>query len=120
MSTINAVAPRFTPKSTDGTGGTDGTQGKSNSDPVVAASAKDIEDRFLTLLVSQIKNQDPLNPLDNAQLTTQLAQISTVGGIDRMNQTLSAIQALLASQQKTTGSGSGGAGGDATNNTKAS
>jgi len=118
MSTINAVAPRFTTRSTDGADETNGAKGKGNADSVVAASAKDIEDRFLTLLVSQIKNQDPLNPLDNAQLTTQLAQISTVGGIDRMNQTLSAIQALLASQQKPTGSD--GSGSNAANNTKAS
>ena len=35
-------------------------------------------DRFLKLLVAQMKNQDPLNPLDNAQVTTQMAQINTV------------------------------------------
>ena len=45
-----------------------------------------MEDRFLTLLMTQIKNQDPLNPLDNAQVTTQLAQINTVNGIERLNQ----------------------------------
>ena len=30
-------------------------------------------DKFMTLLVTQLKNQDPLNPLDNAQITSQLA-----------------------------------------------
>lgn len=110
MSTINAVTPGITARS---------ASSDSNSDAVVAASAKDIEDRFLTLLVSQIRNQDPLNPLDNAQLTTQLAQISTVGGIDRMNQTLSAIEALLASKTTDT-SGGGSSGSTATSNTKAS
>ncbi|MFO1413554.1 MAG: flagellar hook capping FlgD N-terminal domain-containing protein [Burkholderiales bacterium] len=133
MSTINAVAPGFTVKSTSSgtgsTGGTSGSSSASSSDAVVAASAKDIEDRFLTLLVSQIRNQDPLNPLDNAQLTTQLAQISTVGGIDRMNQTLTAIQDLLANLEKTTGTGtvgssgsttSGGSGSSAASATKAS
>lgn len=49
------------------------------------------QDRFLTLLVTQLKNQDPLNPMDNAQVTSQLAQISTVDGIEKLNQTLQAL-----------------------------
>ena len=36
--------------------------------------------KFMTLLVTQLKNQDPMNPLDNAQITSQLAQLSTVTG----------------------------------------
>ena len=32
------------------------------------------QDRFLKLLVTQLKNQDPLSPMDNAQLTSQIAQ----------------------------------------------
>ncbi|PTQ78306.1 flagellar basal-body rod modification protein FlgD [Nitrosomonas oligotropha] len=54
-------------------------------------SKKDTEnpqDRFLKLLVTQMKNQDPLKPLDNAEVTSQLAQISTVSGIDKLNSTL--------------------------------
>ena len=50
-----------------------------------AAPAKDdpgSADRFLKLLVTQIQNQDPLNPMDNAQVTSQMAQINTVAGID--------------------------------------
>lgn len=46
------------------------------------------QDRFLTLLVAQINSQDPLNPMDNAQMTTQMAQISTVQGIEQLNTTL--------------------------------
>ena len=49
------------------------------------------QDRFLKLLVTQLKNQDPLNPMDNAQMTSQLAQISTVDGIEKLNQTLQMI-----------------------------
>ena len=45
----------------------------------------DAQDRFLKLLVAQMKNQDPLNPLDNAQVTSQMAQIQTVSGIERLN-----------------------------------
>lgn len=49
------------------------------------------EDRFLKLLTTQLKNQDPLNPMDNAQMTSQLAQISTVDGIEKLNATLQAL-----------------------------
>ncbi|MDP3617879.1 MAG: flagellar hook assembly protein FlgD [Rhodoferax sp.] len=58
-----------------------------------AGSSADSEQRFLKLLVTQLNNQDPLNPLDNAQLTSQLAQMSTVSGIEKLN---TAFQSLLA------------------------
>lgn len=51
----------------------------------------DTQDRFLTLLVTQLRNQDPLNPMDNAQVTSQIAQLSTVNGITQLNNTLMAV-----------------------------
>ncbi len=51
----------------------------------------DTQDRFLTLLVTQLRNQDPLNPMDNAQVTSQIAQMSTVNGITQLNNTLMAV-----------------------------
>ena len=51
-------------------------------------SASGMEDRFLTLLVTQMQNQDPLNPMQNAELTSQLAQINTVKGVATLNATL--------------------------------
>lgn len=54
-------------------------------------SKKDTEnpqDRFLKLLITQLKNQDPLKPMDNAEVTSQMAQISTVSGIEKLNTTL--------------------------------
>lgn len=59
-----------------------------------ASSKKTVEnpqDRFLKLLVTQLKNQDPLKPMDNAEVTSQIAQISTVSGIDKLNTTLQAL-----------------------------
>jgi flagellar basal-body rod modification protein FlgD len=53
------------------------------------------QDRFLKLLVTQMKNQDPLNPMDNAQVTSQMAQLSTVSGIDKLNATLSALSGSM-------------------------
>ncbi len=51
--------------------------------------------RFLTLLTTQLQNQDPMNPLQNAELTSQLAQMSTVDGIERLNKM---FEQLLSSQ----------------------
>ena len=53
----------------------------------------------MTLLVTQMKNQDPLNPLDNAQVTSQLAQLSTVTGIDQLNETLKSLMGSFQSSQ---------------------
>jgi flagellar basal-body rod modification protein FlgD len=61
--------------------------------------ADDPQDRFLKLLVTQMKNQDPLNPLDNAQVTSQLAQISTVSGIEKLNTTIQAMASSFAAGQ---------------------
>jgi len=54
-------------------------------------SVADVQDRFMTLLVTQMKNQDPLNPMDNAQVTSQMAQLATVTGIDKLNDTMAAL-----------------------------
>jgi len=61
---------------------------------------KDVtEDRFLKLLIAQMKNQDPLNPLDNAQVTSQMAQINTVQGISQLNTTMGAMLAQFQGAQ---------------------
>ena len=57
------------------------------------------EDRFLKLLVAQMQNQDPLNPMDNAQVTSQMAQISTVTGIERLNTTVAGLNGQLVQLQ---------------------
>ena len=64
-----------------------------------AAASQEASDRFLTLLVTQLRNQDPLNPMDNAQVTTQLAQISTVSGINKLNDTVASLSASMAAGQ---------------------
>ena len=55
------------------------------------SSAKAETDRFLKLLVAQLNNQDPLNPMDNAQMTSQMAQINTVSGIQQLNESVKAL-----------------------------
>jgi len=70
--------------------------------PAAAATqstAAAAQDTFMKLLVTQMKNQDPLNPLDNAQVTSQLAQLSTVTGIEKMNTTLQSLMGSYQSSQ---------------------
>jgi len=63
------------------------------------AAADDPQSKFLKLLVAQLRNQDPLNPVDNAQMTSQMAQISTVTGIDQLNSTLQKMAASFTASQ---------------------
>ncbi|KGD93144.1 flagellar basal body rod modification protein [Achromobacter sp. RTa] len=58
-------------------------------------TAQGLQDQFLTLLVTQLQNQDPLNPMQNAELTSQLAQISTVEGINNLKNTMLAISGQI-------------------------
>ena len=67
--------------------GTSGTTKKTTS------TTADQESKFLMLLMTQIKNQDPLNPMDNAAVTTQLAQLNTVSGIEKLNATMTQLLA---------------------------
>jgi flagellar basal-body rod modification protein FlgD len=63
------------------------------------STAEAQQDQFLKLLVTQMQNQDPLNPMDNAQVTSQLAQLSTVTGIDKLNVTLQSLMGSYQSNQ---------------------
>jgi flagellar basal-body rod modification protein FlgD len=81
-----------------------GTSKSSSSSSTSTDKAKDLQNSFLTMLTTQLQNQDPLNPMDNAQMTSQLAQISTLEGIQSLNTTLTSLlssyntsQALQAS-----------------------
>lgn len=79
-------------------GSTTATKGGNNATDPQAS-----QDRFLKLLVAQLNNQDPLNPMDNAQMTTQMAQINTVSGIQELNATLKGMAEQSASMQSLQG-----------------
>ncbi|HBZ16166.1 flagellar hook assembly protein FlgD [Pantoea sp. NPDC088449] len=80
---------------------------KDNLDPTVLTSSSassgntsaDLQNQFLNMLVAQLKNQDPTNPMDNSQLTTQLAQINTLSGIEKLNTTLGSISGQITTSQ---------------------
>jgi len=62
-------------------------------------SSSDQQVRFLKLLVTQLKNQDPLNPMDNAQMASQMAQMSQLQGIEKLNATMTSLAASLTGNQ---------------------
>ena len=68
-----------------------------------AANDAGSADRFLKLLVAQMQNQDPLNPLDNAEVTSQMAQISTVSGIEKMNRSIGDMSSSFTQMQQMAG-----------------
>ncbi|WP_338924915.1 flagellar hook assembly protein FlgD (plasmid) [Pseudomonas silesiensis] len=63
-------------------------------------AAQDLQNNFMTLLITQLKNQDPLKPMENAELTSQLAQINTVQGIQDLNKTMSNITTQINTSQQ--------------------
>ncbi|HMN76524.1 MAG TPA: flagellar hook capping FlgD N-terminal domain-containing protein [Burkholderiaceae bacterium] len=73
--------------------------------PVIAASDAASADRFLKLLVAQMQNQDPLSPMDNAQVTSQMAQINTVSGIEKLNVTVQGLSSQFVQMQALQGAG---------------
>ncbi|WP_447927596.1 flagellar hook assembly protein FlgD [Vreelandella sp. EE27] len=70
-----------------------------------ASQSQEMRDSFMTLLVTQLQNQDPLNPMENAEMTSQLAQINTVSGIEELNSTLKGITAQMDANQALQASG---------------
>jgi flagellar basal-body rod modification protein FlgD len=80
------------------------TTTSTSSSTTAANSMSDQQDRFLKLLVAQLNNQDPMNPVDNAQMTSQMAQMSTVTGIEQVNATLKSMADQFNAMQVLQGS----------------
>jgi len=60
-------------------------------DPTADALANVDIDAFLELFIAELQNQDPLNPMDNAQMVEQISQIREVGATDKLTNTLEAV-----------------------------
>ena len=104
-STINSVSPALLAtmnpqSSTSSSGAASGTGSTSSAGALAGTeSASALQNNFMTLLVTQMQNQDPLNPMDNSQVTSQMAQLSTVSGIGQMNSSLTSLMSSLQSSQ---------------------
>jgi len=77
--------------------------GVAGASSITSANEAGSQDRFLKLLVTQLKNQDPLSPMDNAQLTSQIAQINTVSGIATLNTSVQQLSSQFLQMQSLQG-----------------
>ncbi|MGV8958936.1 MAG: flagellar hook capping FlgD N-terminal domain-containing protein [Stenotrophomonas sp.] len=62
---------------------------------------KDVLDQadFMRLMTSQLQHQDPLKPMDNSQMVAQMAQLSTVQGINNLNASVQGFQQSMSGDQ---------------------
>jgi flagellar basal-body rod modification protein FlgD len=58
-------------------------------------SVKDLSQNFLHMLTVQLRNQDPMAPMDNAAMTAQLAQLNMVDGINRLNTSMTGMMSQM-------------------------
>jgi flagellar basal-body rod modification protein FlgD len=92
-----------TPTAADGTNNSSGSSSNATSGVDKLAN----EQTFLQLLVSQLQNQDPLNPADGTQFVTQLAQFSQLEQMLNISGDVSAIRQQIAPSSSTSTPASG-------------
>src|SRR4051812_25601139 len=79
MADISSIAPISTGGRTTGSKG--------------VHDLKDLDiNQFLQLMVSELTNQDPLNPMDNTQLVQQLGELRSIAASDQLTTTLQSVQ----------------------------
>ena len=61
------------------------------SQAATGTSSADLTQNFLKLLTAQLRNQDPMSPIDNANMTSQLAALNQVDGINRLNDSVKSL-----------------------------
>jgi flagellar basal-body rod modification protein FlgD len=102
---INQTQAASTPVGTGGTGGTatsgaTGTNSSSGASSATAANGVTLGGTdFLTLMLAQLKNQDPTSPVDSNEFLSQLASLSEVQGITQLNTSFTALSNSLVSSQ---------------------
>jgi flagellar basal-body rod modification protein FlgD len=73
-----------------GVGGTTAASGGSGG--ITGNDLSDVDlDQFLGLLITELQNQDPLNPMDNAQMLEQIGQIREIGSTNQLTETLTTL-----------------------------
>jgi flagellar basal-body rod modification protein FlgD len=74
-----------------------GTTGQNSANSAITSAAGGAmgKDQFVKLLVTQMKNQDPMNPMDGKDLAAQLAQFSSVEQLMNINTKLDNFAAML-------------------------
>src|SRR3984957_4081134 len=100
MNGIHAATPPTGTGTGTGTAGTGGTGSTGSAGSTTGASSTSLGGTdFLTLMLAQLKNQDPTSPVENHTFLTQLAQLSEVQGITSLNTSFSTLSSSLSSSQ---------------------
>ena len=73
------------------TGGVVGQQGQQTTTGYDAFNEMDL-DAFIKLLITELQNQDPLNPMDNAEILQQISQIREIESNRRLTETLDSVR----------------------------
>lgn len=63
------------------------------------SQSDDMRDTFLKMIVTQMQNQDPTKPMDNTDLTSQLAQIATLESMNKLGDSVGGISRQIGSGQ---------------------
>lgn len=77
---------------------TGSTTSTTTADSSTGMSSLGIND-FITLMTTQLKYQDPTNPQDSSEFVAQLAQFSTVSGVQEMNTSISTLLSEMRNSQ---------------------
>jgi flagellar basal-body rod modification protein FlgD len=85
----------------------DATTQNGNSSNAASGSSDITSDDFLTLLVSELKNQDPTQPTDPNQYITQLAQVNSLQQLISINQGIGTLDDSISGTNSSTSGGSG-------------
>jgi len=64
---------------------------ETGTNSVMGYGSGDLQIQFMKLLVAQLQNQNPLDPMDNGEMTAQLAQIASLEQLERINGALAAV-----------------------------
>jgi flagellar basal-body rod modification protein FlgD len=84
MSTVNGVGTTYA------------DQAAANTSSNIASTATDVsKTEFLNLLVAQLKNQDPMNPIDNQQFLAQLATFSSLEQLVSINTAVTKLAGIV-------------------------
>lgn len=85
-----STADMFSSESTS-TGTSTSSSTSSSTTSTSSSTASVSENEFLTLLVAQLKNQDPMNPADSTQFVAELAQFSQLQEVIGVHQDLDSL-----------------------------
>lgn len=98
MQINNANSAAANTPATNAAGGSSSTSSSGSSALATTGTTLGGTD-FLTLMLAQLKNQDPTNPVDSSTFLTQLSELSQVEGITQLNTSFSALSNTLSSSQ---------------------